>query len=194
MPLALKAKHLLPPASALKTPRRLSLTKRLNVAGQRIVTDGSTVYVATTAASLKANDLLGVQGVRNGSGQLVADRIEAFPTADIEIEAAAGEVALNGRVRTQILRRQAERLARASLNGWQFHNNLIADDRLAMDLAARLAADPRTATANVRFEVFLGVAYLGGTVNSPEQRAVALELASQAPGVIKAEDRLTIAR
>jgi len=115
-------------------------------------------------------------------------------TADIEIEAAAGEVALNGRVRTQILRRQAERLARASLNGWQFHNNLIADDRLAMDLAARLAADPRTAAANVRFEVFLGVAYLGGTVNSPEQRAVALELAGQAPGVIKAEDRLTIAR
>jgi len=115
-------------------------------------------------------------------------------TADIEIEAAAGEVALNGRVRTQILRRQAERLARASLNGWQFYNNLIADDRLAMDLAARLAADPRTSTANVRFEVFLGVAYLGGTVNSPEQRAVALELAGQAPGVIKAEDRLTIAR
>lgn len=115
-------------------------------------------------------------------------------TADIEVEAVAGAVALNGRVRTQILRRQAERLARAGLNGWQLHNNLIADDRLAMDLAARLAADPRTATANVRFEVFLGVAYLGGTVTSPEQRAAALELAGQAPGVIKVEDRLSIAR
>jgi osmotically-inducible protein OsmY len=63
-----------------------------------------------------------------------------------------------------------------------------------MDLAARLAADPRTATANVRFEVFLGVAYLGGTVNGPEQRAAALELAGQTPGVIKVEDRLSIAR
>jgi osmotically-inducible protein OsmY len=115
-------------------------------------------------------------------------------TADIEIEAAQGTVALNGRVRTQILWRQAERLARAGLNGWQLHNNLIADDRLAMDLAARLAADPRTATANVRFEVFLGVAYLGGTVNSSEQRAAALDLAGQAPGVIKVEDRLAIAR
>ncbi|HSN73461.1 MAG TPA: BON domain-containing protein [Anaerolineae bacterium] len=115
-------------------------------------------------------------------------------TADIEIEAAAGAVTLNGRVRTQLLRRQAERLARAGLNGWRLHNNLIADDRLAMDLAALLAADPRTAAANVRFEVFLGVAYLGGTVNSSEQRAAALELAGQAPGVIKAEDRLTIAR
>ena len=115
-------------------------------------------------------------------------------TADIEIEAAAGAVALNGRVRTQALRGQAERLARAGLNGWQLHNNLIADDQIAMALAARLATDPRTATANVRFEVFLGVAYLGGTVNSSEQRAAALELAGQAPGVIKAEDRLTIAR
>lgn len=82
---------------------RFAATGDFDVAGQRIVTDGSTVYVATTAASLKANDLLGVQGVRNGSGQLVADRIEAFPTANIEIDAridavdtAAGTVNLLG--------------------------------------------------------------------------------------------------
>lgn len=66
---------------------RFAAAGDFDLARQRIVTDGSTVYVATTAASLKANDLLVVQGVRNGSGQLVADRIEAFPTADIEIEA-----------------------------------------------------------------------------------------------------------
>lgn len=115
-------------------------------------------------------------------------------TADIEIEAAEGAVTLNGRVRTGILRRQAEQLARVGLNGWQLQNNLIADDRLAMDLAARLAADPRTAAANVRFEVFLGVAYLGGTVNSPDQRAAALELAGHTPGVVQVQDRLTIVR
>jgi osmotically-inducible protein OsmY len=115
-------------------------------------------------------------------------------TADIEIEAMEGAVTLNGRVRTHSLRRQAERLARAGLNGWQLHNNLISDDQLAMDLAGRLAADARTVTANVRIEVFLGVAYLGGTVNSQEQRATVLELANQAPNVVKIEDRLTIAR
>lgn len=115
-------------------------------------------------------------------------------TADIEIEAEQGAVALNGRVRTGILRRQADRLARMGLNGWQLHNNLIADDHLAMDMAARLAADPRTAAANVRFEVFLGVAYLGGTVNSPEQRAAALQLAGQTPGVDKVEDRMGLVR
>jgi osmotically-inducible protein OsmY len=115
-------------------------------------------------------------------------------TADIEVEAVEGAVTLNGRVRTGILRRQAERLARVGLNGWQLQNNLIADDRLAMDLAARLAADPRTAAANVRFEVFLGVAYLGGTVNSPAQRAAALELAGHTPGVVQVQDRLAIVR
>lgn len=115
-------------------------------------------------------------------------------TADIEVEATEGAVTLNGRVRTGILRRQAERLARVGLNGWQLQNNLIADDRLAMDLAARLAADPRTATANVRFEVFLGVAYLGGTVNSPEQRAAALEFAAHTPGVLQVQDRMAIVR
>lgn len=115
-------------------------------------------------------------------------------TADIQIEAVEGAVALNGRVRTQIMRRQAERLARASLNGWQLRNNLIADDQLAMELAARLAADPRTATANVRFEVYLGVAYLSGTVNNEQQRAVVLDLARQTPNVLKIEDHLAIAR
>ena len=115
-------------------------------------------------------------------------------TADIEIEVQEGAVALNGRVRTQILRRQAERLARTSLNGWQLENNLIADDQVAMDLAARLAADPRTTSANVRFEVYLGVAYLSGIVQSEQQRTAALELTGLAPHVVKVEDRLVVAR
>ncbi len=115
-------------------------------------------------------------------------------TADIEIEAVAGAVALNGRVRTQNLRRQADRLARMGLNGWQLHNNLIADDHLALALAARLASDSRTVTANVRFEVFLGVVHLAGAVDSPQQRAAVMELVSQAPGVVKVEDHLTIVR
>jgi osmotically-inducible protein OsmY len=115
-------------------------------------------------------------------------------TADIEIEAAEGAVALNGRVRTRTLREQAERLARAGLNGWQLHNNLIADDQLAMDLAARLATDPRTASARVRFEVFLGVVYLTGTVDSEQQRAAVVDVVSRAANVIKIEDYLVIVR
>lgn len=115
-------------------------------------------------------------------------------TADIEIEAVQGAVALNGRVRTGLLRRQADRLARASLDGWQLHNNLIADDAVAMDMASRLAMDSRTAAANVRIELFLGSVYLSGTVQSEQQRAAVLELANHTPGVVRVEDHLVLVR
>ncbi len=115
-------------------------------------------------------------------------------TADIEIEAAQGAVALHGRVRTGILRRQADRLARASLDGWQLHNNLIADDAVAMELASRLATDSRTATANVRIEVFLGSAYLSGTVQSEQQRVAVLELAHHTANVVRVEEHLVLSR
>lgn len=115
-------------------------------------------------------------------------------TADIEIEAAQGAVALHGRVRTGILRRQADRLARASLDGWQLHNNLIADDAVAMELASRLATDSRTATANVRIEVFLGSAYLSGTVQSEQQRVAVLELAQHTANVVRVEEHLVLSR
>lgn len=113
-------------------------------------------------------------------------------TADIEIGAVEGAVALNGRVRTRVQRQQAERLARAGLNGWQLRNNLIADDQLAIDLAGRLAADPRTATANVRIDAYLGVVYLRGVVHGAEQHAAVLALVGQVPHVVKVEDDLTV--
>jgi osmotically-inducible protein OsmY len=115
-------------------------------------------------------------------------------TADIEIDAAQGVVALNGRVRTGILRRQADRLARASLDGWQLQNNLVADDAVAMDLAGRLAMDSRTASATVRIEVFLGNIYLSGLVRNEQQRAAVLELVSRNPNVIRVEDQLAVGR
>ena len=115
-------------------------------------------------------------------------------TADIEIVATQDAVALNGRVRTGLLRRMADRLARSSLNGWQLHNNLVADDQMAMDLAARLASDARTADANLRIEVYFGSVVLVGAVQSDAQRAVVLELVRQAPHVTRVEDHLMLAR
>lgn len=141
--------------------------------------------------------------IRDEKASVVADQVYDLlwseqglrtTTADIEIEAEEGSVALNGRVRTQLQRRLAERLARAGLNGWQLHNNLVADDQLAMELAARLAADPSTASANVRFEAFLGAVYLSGMVANEQQRAAVLEMIRHAPHVVKVEDHLAIAR
>ena len=67
-------------------------------------------------------------------------------TADIQIEATDGSLTLNGRVRTHNLHEMADRLARAAIDDWQLHNNLISDDALALALAGKLASDRRTWT------------------------------------------------
>jgi osmotically-inducible protein OsmY len=113
-------------------------------------------------------------------------------TSVIVIEAAAGELALKGRVRTNNLRNLAQRLARHAMNGWQLHNELISDEQLALDIAAKLAMDPRTAMADVRCEMFLGVANLKGVVRSKRQHQAVLELAEQVPGVAGINDFLAI--
>ncbi len=115
-------------------------------------------------------------------------------TADIEIEAVPGAVTLNGRVRTGLLRGQADRLARASLNGWQLYNNLISDDQVIMDVAGRLATDAATATANVHIDIYMGNVYLSGTVQNEAQRAAVLDLVRQTPHVAKVDDFLALAR
>ena len=114
-------------------------------------------------------------------------------TADITIAAADGTLTLSGRVRTNNLYELADRLARLAIDGWQLHNDLISDDEVALALAGKLAADHRTMDANVRFEVFMGVAYLKGTVRSRDQHATVLELTGKVAHVVRIEDQLTVA-
>ena len=113
-------------------------------------------------------------------------------TSVIVVEAASGELSLKGRVRTNTLRNLAQRLARNATDGWHLHNELISDEQLAMDIAARLAMDPRTVMADVRCEVFLGVVNLKGVVKSPDQRQAVVELARQVPGIVSVNDLLAI--
>ena len=70
---------------------------------------------------------------------------------------------------------------------------LISDDEVALALAGKLAADHRTMDANVRFEVYMGVAYLKGTVRSKDQHATVLDLTGKVPHVVRIEDQLTVA-
>lgn len=113
-------------------------------------------------------------------------------TSDILLEAEDGILRLSGRVRTNTMRELAHRLALSAIDGWQLKNDLVSDDALAMDVAARLAADPRSSDASVRCDVFLGAAYLKGTVRSAEQRDLVVALASQTPNVVGVKDMLTI--
>lgn len=115
-------------------------------------------------------------------------------TADIEIQAEDGVLRLNGRVRTNTLRELARRLASAAADGWQINDNLMSDEEIALAIAARIGMDPRTTDANIRFEVFLGVAYLKGTVRNQAQQDAAVAIAGQTPGVVRVEDHLVIVR
>ncbi len=115
-------------------------------------------------------------------------------TADIEIVGGDRSVVLQGRVRTNILYEMADRLARTGAGVWPVDNRLINDEALAMQISTRVGLDPRTADANVRTDVYLGVAHLAGTVQSGEQRQAVLALAGATPDVVRVEDRLAVAR
>lgn len=113
-------------------------------------------------------------------------------TSEIEVEAAEGVLVLKGRVRTNSQRNLAQRLAQTAVNGWQLRNELISDEALALEIAARLAGDPRTASAQVQCDVFLGTATLRGTVHGPWQHQAVLELVSKVPGVARVNDQLNV--
>ncbi len=57
------------------------------------------------------------------------------------------------------------------------------DEKLRAAILSRLAADDRTAFANLRVGVLNGIAHLAGVVNSIETRIVAAELAEEVPGI-----------
>lgn len=113
-------------------------------------------------------------------------------TSEIQVEAADGVLALKGRVRTNSHRNLAQRLAQTAINGWQLRNELISDEALALEIAQRLAADPRTAAAQVRCDVFLGVVTLQGTVKGPWQHQAVLEVVGKVPGVASVNDQLNV--
>lgn len=115
-------------------------------------------------------------------------------TADIEILGGDQSLVLAGRVRTQVLYDMADRLARQAAGAWTVDNQLISDEQLAIQISTRIGSDLRTASADVRVDVFLGVARMVGVVAGQEQRAAVLELAGGVAGVVRVEDHLSIER
>lgn len=115
-------------------------------------------------------------------------------TADIEIVGGDQSLVLAGRVRTQVLYDMADRLARQAAGAWTVDNQLISDEQLAIQISTRIGSDLRTASADVRVDVFLGVARMVGVVAGQEQRAAVLELAGGVAGVVRVEDHLSIER
>ncbi|MEZ4769181.1 MAG: BON domain-containing protein [Caldilineales bacterium] len=126
--------------------------------------------------------------------QLAEEQGLRTTTADIEISGGDQVIVLAGRVRTQILYDLADRIARRAAGSWSVDNRLISDEALTIQTATKAGKDPRTADADVRFDVFLGVAHVLGKVGSQQQHDALLELAGSVPGVNRVEDHTVIAR
>ena len=115
-------------------------------------------------------------------------------TANSEIVGGDQSHTLLGRLRTEELFELADQLARKAAGGWSVENRLIDDAQLAMRISNKVGADPRTANADLRVDVFLGVVRLIGAVQDRQQREAALELAASVPGVARVEDHTAMAR
>lgn len=115
-------------------------------------------------------------------------------TADIEIVGGDQSLTLLGRVRTEVLYDHADQLAHKAAGAWSVDNRLINDEQLAMQISGRIGTDPRTANADLRIDVFLGVARVIGAVHGQQQREAVLELTASVPGVARVEDLTSIAR
>ena len=74
----------------------------------------------------------------------------------------------------------------------EIHNDLIADNDLAADVAMALAKDPRTAQGNIGVYPALGHINLRGRVRTPEARRAAYEVTRSVPGVEDIENALIV--
>jgi osmotically-inducible protein OsmY len=74
----------------------------------------------------------------------------------------------------------------------EIKNNLVADDRLAADIAEALAQDPRTRELPIGVYPLLGEVRLAGGVRNAQQKAAAEEIARSFPGVRSVLNTLVI--
>ncbi|HET9980400.1 MAG TPA: BON domain-containing protein [Ktedonobacterales bacterium] len=74
----------------------------------------------------------------------------------------------------------------------EIHNDLIADNDLASDVAMALAKDPRTARSQIGVYPSLGHINLRGRVHTPAARQAAYEVARGVPGVEDVENALVV--
>lgn len=74
----------------------------------------------------------------------------------------------------------------------EIKNNLVSDDHLAGELAMAYANDSRTRDLPIGVYPRLGVVRLGGAVHTPQQKAVAEEIARNFPGVRSVLNELVV--
>lgn len=121
------------------------------------------------------------------------DPLRVFSQA-ISVQVNDGRVQLSGMVRTLIMKRVAEELARKVPGVQEVQNDLLTDTELQLQVAQRLATDPRTRllTDEVTVRSFLGTIYLQGTADSPARREMAAKVAGEVQGVRQVINELSV--
>jgi osmotically-inducible protein OsmY len=114
--------------------------------------------------------------------------IEDYPRLRIDlkginIHAIAGVVWLDGHVSSDLNRLLAAEQLQGMHGLAELHNDLIADNQLAINVSKALASDPRTAHAHIGVYPSLGVVHLRGVVATDEIRQAAEHIARAVPGV-----------
>ena len=112
----------------------------------------------------------------------------------IDVAFANGVATLRGIVRTPVHVELATAAAREVQGVREVRSELITDTEIELDAANRLALDERTrlTTDQVTIASLHGSLLLKGRCDTAEQKAAALELATEVPGVVEVVDGLRV--
>jgi len=138
----------------------------------------------------------------NGNRWLEAEVTQAIQSYEplrslycpVTVQVQDGRVRLEGVVRTFIMKHMAGELARQVPGVLEVQNDLVSDTELQLELAQRLAQDPRTQllTSDVTINCFLGTVYLRGRVDSPARKEAAAKVAAEVKGVRRVVNELMV--
>jgi osmotically-inducible protein OsmY len=110
----------------------------------------------------------------------------------LQVPAQSNEQWLLGHLTTEKNRRLAENQARLVPEVRSLHNQLIADNDLAMEIAAALAASEMTRGLPIGVFPCLGELHLRGVVRTTVARQAAEKIAAEVPGVKAIHNELVI--
>lgn len=134
---------------------------------------------STTPTGRSDSDILaGVQAALQDAGSL-----RSVNYANIEAEAHAGTVVLEGHVGSVMQKQEAERRAAGVRGVTAVHNHLVADSDLAIAVAQALAANAPTRAYILHVGVSAGWVQLGSQVPDAQVRAEAESVAAGVPRV-----------
>lgn len=167
------------------------LTVRRGMSGDYLVPASAITDISDDGRTVACAQAPGAAPVAYRSDGEVADDVQTalwnysrlrVDLRAVQVRVVDGEVWLNGYVSSSLNRRVMAELLEDIKGVTAIHNELVADNELAIQIAQALAKDPRT--HGQRFGVYpnLGQVYLRGLAHTPEAALAAAEIAGQIDG------------